>query len=76
MDEEVIGYIDPVAPPPQPYHLPTNITICSCGLALDAPDHDPQNVAAWALVRIADTLDRVSKIEVGGLAGMLFGGRK
>ena len=73
-DKETVDYPAEAAPDPQPYHLSTGEDYCSCGRHASSPMHDAQSVAAWSLVRIADTLDRVSKIEVGGLAGMLFGG--
>lgn len=67
---------------PQPYHLPTDPAhnACSCGQItstgqVDPDIHDAWNVAAAALVRIADKVDELAGMNVGGIMGALFGGK-
>lgn len=63
---------------PHPYHLPTDPewNRCSCSDGADAPCHDPANVTAYQLGRIADKVDELAGMNVGGIMGALFGGKK
>lgn len=38
--------------------------------------HRPEEITAYSLERIADTVETLAKVDAGGIMGMLFGGKR